>query len=185
MRRTSDYISALNAKSIELGAGPMTSMIQKNSFSGIVSNALTKFLDRHTAYTDNSDYAYPDLVGPTTGLEVKVAINPSKGGESHNGHCGWHMIASFEIIEDRLVWTCVRFALLKGITQPDSDWKYSKSTVNSSGSQRTETYTTTSVGRTKFLEGIAYLDRSLVPGWSKWKRDKNYRIADWSIFNVV
>lgn len=163
LNETGKIIDHLNNSLGSFGIDSLTSLIQRNNFSGIVSNILTKSFHNLTPYRDNSDHRYPDLIGPV-GLEVKCTVNPSKGGESHNGHAGWHVIASYEIVDTRLLWTCVKFADLEV-----ADWKYCGSKLNDNGSQRTETYTTTPAGRAKLLDGICYLNTDAVPNWRRWR----------------
>lgn len=80
--------------------------IQGNNFSGLVSNMLCDALNDHSPYKHNSHQAYPDLInasakvdGKLAGLEIKSTIQIGKGGESHNGDSGWHLIACFQIEE--------------------------------------------------------------------------------------
>lgn len=163
LRHTSDIINHLDSSLTEMGAPRLSSIIQRNNFSGIVSNVLTSSFDRHTEYKNNSDYQYPDLIGPV-GLEIKCTVNSSKGGESHNGHSGWHMVASYEMIDYNLQWTCIKFANLGR-----DDWKYCGSKINDGGSQRTETYSTSPSGRSKLLGGICYLNKDIVQNWNRWR----------------
>jgi hypothetical protein len=81
---------------------PLINFIQANNFSGIVSNMLTDALDQVSPYKHNHEQRYPDLKNSqhNTGLEVKAANKAGKGGESHNGHGGWHLIACFDLQAD-------------------------------------------------------------------------------------
>ena len=84
--------------SLEVGQS-LQSLIQGNNFSGLVSNIFSNAMDERSPYKHNHDQKYPDLIfsagngGQGVGLEVKATINVGKGGESHNGHSGWHVIA--------------------------------------------------------------------------------------------
>jgi hypothetical protein len=169
MAQTADVVSHLNNALSEKDMGPLSSIIQRNNFSGIVSNIFTKALDTHSPFKDNSDQEYPDLLSETDGLEVKCTFSASKGAESHNAHSGWHVIGSFDLVDSALVWTCMKFANLVAYDLPDSDWNYCGSKRNENGSQRTETYTTNTVGRGKLLSGICYLDTDMVPNWHRWR----------------
>jgi len=65
----------------------------------------------------------------------------------------------------------VMFADLIGHGRRNADWKYIGSKVNKkTGSQRTETYNTTSRGTTKLRHGTVYLDTSVVD-ISRWRID--------------
>lgn len=163
-------VGIVNSGLATAGLGSLDTFIQKNNFSGIVSNILTNSLDKHTPYRNNSDIAYPDLIADHgTGLEIKCTIRASKGGESHNGHSGWHLIASYEMDQGQLRFSCIKIADLVGYGQPDSDWNYCGSQRNEKGSQRTETYTTNPLGRKKLLDGIVYLDPQYAPNWKRWR----------------
>ena len=158
MNHSGRIITGINRYLVDEGLPPLTELIQANNFSGIVSNILTKAMDIHSDYKDNHDQRYPDLINSISadseGLEVKAAKKASKGGESHNGHSGWHLIASYHISENQLKFTCLKFADLVGFEVGEVDWKYQGSQRNENNSQRTETYVTTENGRAKLLEGI-------------------------------
>lgn len=150
---------------------PLSQYIQRNNFSGIVSNVLCDSFSRLTPFKHNHDQRYPDLIcsgasgTSPIGLEVKSTIRPGKGGESHNGHSGWHVIACYSLDEDSgdIRFVHVMFAELIAHDKRNADWKYSKSKVNKkTGSQRTETYATTPRGTAKLRHGTAYLDTEYV-----------------------
>ena len=135
MNHSGRIVTGINRYLVEEGLPPLTELIQANNFSGIVSNILTKAMDIHSDYKDNHDQRYPDLINrisaDSKGLEVKAAKKASKGGESHNGHSGWHLIASYHILDNQLKFTCLKFADLVGFEKGEIDWKYQ-------GSQRNE-----------------------------------------------
>ena len=100
---TQDLVARINANLLASGAKPLPRYIQGNNFSGLVSNVLCDALHEHSPYKRNSDQAYPDLINPNAkvggkpvGLEIKSTIQIGKGGESHNGHSGWHIVACFQ-----------------------------------------------------------------------------------------
>ena len=65
----------------------------------------------------------------------------------------------------------VMFAELIGHDRQNADWKYVGSKVNAeTGSQRTETYTTTPAGTAKLRHGTVYLDTSLINIF-RWRTD--------------
>ena len=187
---TQRIVRLLNATLLEAGSRPLPSYIQGNNFSGIVSNILCDCFDLLTPYKHNSHHRYPDLVcrdakGKTVaGLEIKSTIKAGKGGESHNGHSGWHLIACFEVTQKTgdVLFTHVMLAPLKGHNEKDSDWKYLGSKVNAiTGSQRTETYTTTLKGNTKLRDGSVYLDASRI-SFKRWKQERDEPVQRHSIF---
>ena len=158
-------------------AANLSAYIQGNNFSGIVSNILCDSFSRLTPYKHNHDQQYPDLIlRPTrglrnAGLEVKTTIRPGKGGESHNGHSGWHVIACYELDKTSgdICFIHIMFANLVGHGRAKADWKYVGSTVNKdTGSQRTETYVTTPGGTAKLRHGTVYLNRQKI-NVSRWR----------------
>ncbi len=191
MNATQSLVARINANLVASGARPLSDYIQGNNFSGLVSNVFCDALHEHSPYKHNSDQAYPDLINPAAktggkpaGLEVKSTIQIGKGGESHNGHSGWHLIACFSIEEKTGVvrFIHIMFAVLNGHTHPKSDWKYVGSKVNAeTGSRRTETYNTTAQGTTKLRDGSVYLDTTAVD-FSRWRVKRDGPRPDYSIF---
>jgi len=171
-------LAVINSNLLSTGAKPLYDYIQGNNFSGLVSNILCDALSEHSPYKHTSHQAYPDLVNPRVqengkpvGLEVKSTIQIGKGGESHNGHSGWHMVACYRIDREtcHIKFAHIMFAVLNGHTQPQPDWAYVGSKVNTvTGSRRTETYNTNLVGTTKLRDGSIYLDRAMV-NFERWR----------------
>lgn len=186
MNRTQRMIARIN-RSLRFGAGsPLIDFIQANSFSGIISNILTDSLAQVSPYKHNHDQRYPDLKNPSNGvgLEMKAANRAGKGGESHNGHSGWHLISCFDVEEEsgNVMFVHVEVAELVGFAEePEGDWHYYGSTVNEeTGSQRTETYSTTHRGTSKLRDGSVYLDTERVTTWQRWRHDQSYPIPPYS-----
>jgi transcriptional regulator with XRE-family HTH domain len=174
--------------SLETGQS-LQALIQGNNFSGLVSNLFSNTLAQCSPYKHNHDQRYPDLIYRTgkshkgVGLEVKTTINVGKGGESRNGHSGWHVIACYGFLETGDIrFIHIMFADLNGHQHPESDWTYVGSKVNAAtGSRRTETYVTTLAGTTKLRDGSVYLDTSKVD-FSRWRQARSTDIPTWSIF---
>lgn len=138
-------------------------------------------------FKHNHHQGYPDLLCNTTheGLEVKATIQVGKGGESHNGHSGWHTIICFERTPAGIEFIHVMFASLKGHRDRSADWKYVGSRVNQdTGSRRTETYTTTGAGTTKLRDGSAFLNPSRID-YSRWRQQRPGKAPAHSIFAKV
>ncbi len=109
--------------------------------------------------------------GKLVGLEVKSTVQIGKGGESHNGHSGCHVVACYRIDRESCHIKFVRImcAVLNGHTHPQPDWTYVGSKVNAvTGSRRTETYNTNLIGTTKLRDGSIYLD-PIVVNVKRWK----------------
>ena len=192
MNATQSLVARINANLLASGAKPLPAYIQGNNFSGLISNVFCDALHDHSPYKHNSPQAYPDLInssakegGKPAGLEVKSTIQIGKGGESHNGHSGWHLIACFKIEAETGVVRFIHlmFAVLNGHTHPKSDWKYVGSKVNSeTGSRRTETYNTTGVGTTKLRDGSVYLDPAAID-FKRWRQQREGAVPAYSIFS--
>ena len=191
MNATQEIVARINANLIASGGKVLPEYIQGNNFSGLVSNVLCDALNEHSPYKDNSDQAYPDLINPSVkkggkpvGLEVKSTIQIGKGGESHNGHSGWHLVACFliEPTTGNIRFIHLMFAVLVGHNQPDADWTYVGSKVNAdTGSRRTETYNTTLAGTTKLRDGSIFLDPSAVV-FKRWRQKRKGAVPPYSIF---
>jgi transcriptional regulator with XRE-family HTH domain len=191
MNATQSIVARINANLLASGAKPLPEYIQGNNFSGLVSNVFCDAINDHSPYKHNSHQAYPDLINPSVkgdgkaaGLEVKSTIQIGKGGESHNGHSGWHLIACFQI-EPRsgnVRFIHLMFAVLNGHNHPEADWTYVGSKVNSAtGSRRTETYNTTLAGVTKLRDGSVFLDPTAVV-FKRWRQKRNGPVPPYSIF---
>ena len=184
---TQELMAMLNYEISSHTGVPLSKLIQRNNFSGIVSNLLAVAMERRTDYVRNSDQEHPDLKhrDDGLGLEIKASVKPGKGGEGHNGLGGWHLIACYELDEESGL---IRFSnievaeLISHHQENDGDWKYMGSSVSDSGTQRTETYSTTARGTWKLRHGSAYLDPVVWSNWENLKRQmwRGGPVPDWS-----
>jgi len=191
MNATQSIVARINANLLVSGAKPLPEYIQGNNFSGLVSNVFCDAINDHSPYKHNSHQAYPDLINPAakkggkpSGLEVKSTIQIGKGGESHNGHSGWHLIACFRIEPQsgNIRFIHLMFAVLNGHNQTEPDWTYVGSKVNTTtGSRRTETYNTTLAGTTKLRDGSVFLDPTVVD-FKRWRQERKGDVPSFSIF---
>ena len=191
MNATQSIVARINANLLVSGAKPLPEYIQGNNFSGLVSNVFCDAIHDHSPYKHNSHQAYPDLINPAvkkggkpSGLEVKSTIQIGKGGESHNGHSGWHLIACFQIEPQtgNVRFIHLMFAVLNGHNNPEPDWTYVGSKVNAdTGSRRTETYNTTLAGTTKLRDGSVFLDPTAV-NFKRWRQKRKGVAPAYSIF---
>jgi transcriptional regulator with XRE-family HTH domain len=178
MNAAQRILAAINSNLVSNGGKPLYDYIQGNNFSGLISNIFCDALHEHSPYKHNSHQAYPDLINPRimderkpAGLEVKSTIQIGKGGESHNGHSGWHMAACYRIDRQacRIKFVHIMCAVLNGHTHSAPDWTYVGSKVNAvTGSRRTETYNTNLIGTTKLRDGSVYLDPTAV-NFKRWR----------------
>lgn len=187
LNHTQEIIHKINRNMlVEVGLH-LQGLIQGNNFSGLVSNVLSNSFNQCTPYKHNHHQRYPDLVNPMAGgegLEIKTTIQIGKGGESHNGHSGWHLIACFNFREDGDIrFIHAMFAQLVGHQYESADWTYVGSKTNATtGSRRTETYNTTLQGVTKLRDGSAYLDPNFIE-YARWRQMRSsVNPPSWSIF---
>jgi len=189
MNQTQSIFYLINTNMLAEVGRPLRELIQGNNFSGLVSNIFSDAMDANSPYRHNHEQRYPDLInrlaakGAGVGLEVKATINVGKGGESHNGHSGWHTIVCYEITDAGIEFVHVMFAILNGHAELEPDWKYVGSKVNEeTGSRRTETYNTTMKGRTKLRDGSVYLNSDKVK-YKLWRQQRLGVAPSWSIFS--
>jgi len=178
MNAAQRLLGVINTNLRAHGGKPLFDYIQGNNFSGLISNILCDALHDHSPYKHNSHQAYPDLInqnasekGKPAGLEIKSTIQIGKGGESHNGHSGWHLVACYRIDREtcHIKFVHIMCAVLNGHTQRNPDWTYVGSKVNVvTGSRRTETYNTNLIGTTKLRDGSVYLDPTVV-NFTRWR----------------
>jgi transcriptional regulator with XRE-family HTH domain len=190
LNRTQAMVHVMNRNMIEEVGSPLQGLIQGNNFSGLVSNIFSNCMDSASPYKHNHDQRYPDLInkkaakGKGVGLEVKLTVNIGKGGESHNGHHGWHVIACYNFTGGGdIVFVHVMFAELNGHRDANPDWSYVGSKVNvETGSRRTETYVTNLKGTTKLRDGSVYINSDAVQ-FRRWRQERDGAVPDWSIFS--
>jgi transcriptional regulator with XRE-family HTH domain len=171
-------VAVINGNLRAHGGRPLFDYIQGNNFNGLISNILCDAINAHSPYKHNSHQVYPDLINPKVseggkpiGLEIKSTIQIGKGGESHNGHSGWHLVACYRIDREtcHIKFIHVMIAILNGRTHAQPDWTYVGSKANAvTGSRRTETYNTTLVGTTKLRDGSVYLDPTVI-NFKRWR----------------
>lgn len=178
MKDTQNFFKTINSKT----GIKLSQLIQKNNFSGVVSNLFTHYMGEHSLYKPYSDQEYPDLMyaEKNIGLEVKACINYKKGGESHNGHTGWHIIVCYTILDDgNIEFIQALIANINGYEMGEgiSDWVYCKSKRNSNNSQRTETYVTNSIGTNKLRDGAVYINTDIIQ-YSKQLKSARNKLKD-------
>ena len=186
MDRTQAIFHHINKNMLEEVGRPLQQLIQGNSFSGLVSNVFSDAMDQNTFFKHNHHQKYPDLICSLNniGLEVKATVQVRKGGESHNGHSGWHTIICFQVTDSGIEFLHVMFAVLNGHNTNDPDWKYVGSKVNEeTGSRRTETYNTNLRGLTKLRDGSAFLNHDKIL-FARWRQKRDGTAPLFSIFSI-
>jgi transcriptional regulator with XRE-family HTH domain len=191
MNAAQRLLGVINSNLMSNGARPLYDYIQGNNFSGLISNIFGDALHEHSAYKHNSHQAYPDLINPRAGkakqvgLEIKSTIQIGKGGESHNGHSGWHMVACYRIDREtcNIKFVHIMCAVLNGHTHRHPDWTYVGKVNAVTGSRRTETYNTNLVGTTKLRDGSVYLDPTFIH-FQRWKARRIGEKPPWALISA-
>ncbi len=187
MDNTQRVILIVNRTLAENGFQPLSNYMQMNNFGGIISNTFTDALGNASPYKCNSLNKYPDLLDAETGIgiEIKTANKPGKGGESHNGHGGWHLVACYDLAKEtgNIQFCHVMIAELIGYDRGEIDWHFCRSTNVGGRTRHIETYYTTGRGTQKLRDGSIYLDETIVPEWRRWKVYRgDYEIPPYSPF---
>lgn len=176
MNLTQERIFRINLSLIESTGSPLIDYIQSNNYSGIVSNILTDVLGKVSSFEEHHDREHPDLKNEEdVGLEIKAANRAGKGGESHNGHGGWHLVAGFHTDDETgaIRFVHIQISSLERYREDADelqDWTYyGSSRDEETGAQRTETYSTTLRGTSKLRDGTVYLDTDRVENWKLWQ----------------
>ncbi len=86
------------------GLPTMEKLIRLNQYSGMVSDFLTRMLDRVSEFRRRPDTAFPDLENPRTnvGVEVKATTRVPWSTVGHNVASGWFLISEYDIDEKGL-----------------------------------------------------------------------------------
>jgi hypothetical protein len=160
-------IDRINKTFKENGLRPFFEIVQSNNFSGIISNVLTNQIGLVTSYSGGSERRGADLFSRKHGetLEVKTTLKVGKGGEGHNGHGGWHLIACYQVDDEGAIrFVHVMVANLIAFSGEPGDWARSGGTHHSGGAKtgHTETYGTTVEGTGKLRDGTVYRDKAVV-----------------------
>ena len=158
----------------------MPEYIQGNNFSGLVSNILCERLTSIRPTNTIPTRLIRTSINPNqgrkakpAGLEVKSTIQIGKGGESHNGHSGWHWWRASRLNQRQEIceFVHVMLAVLNGHTQPEPDWVYVGSKVNMPPAVAEPRHTTpTLIGTTKLRDGSVYLDPQSI-NFKRWRAE--------------
>lgn len=103
---------------------PLNKLIRINQYSGMVSDLITRALDKLSEFKRTRNTEYPDLKNPRTsvGIEVKATISEQPWSTvGHNVTSGWFLVFEFDINEKgspifRRVW-------IGELTEEDFIWR--------------------------------------------------------------
>lgn len=95
---------AINNGLSQYGMPPINKYIRLNQYSGIISDLLTRILDRISEFKKNPNTVFPDLKNPATGvgIEVKATTRNPWSTVGHNVASGWFLVVEYDIDEKGL-----------------------------------------------------------------------------------
>jgi hypothetical protein len=74
---------------------PLNKLIRINQYSGMVSDLITRVLDKLSEFKRTRNTEYPDLKNPRTGVGIEVKATTSEqpwGTAGHNVTSGWFLV---------------------------------------------------------------------------------------------
>lgn len=90
---------AINNGLLEYDLPSIDKLIRLNQYSGMVSDFLTRMLDKVSEFKKTPNTAFPDLENPRTGVgvEVKATTRAPWSTVGHNVASGWFLVAEYDI----------------------------------------------------------------------------------------
>ncbi len=169
-----DLLHGVNSFLVGEGVEPLERLLLGNSFSGLLSEVLVKYLARESAGLARNEKVggHPDLI-PThlyepggilrapEGIEIKTSRQPG-GWQGHNPEKCWLMVFRYvmpETIHSTEAAIRVRFAQVLCAELCEEDWSFSG---RSGGSRRTITASITETGMHKLRSNPVYEDPDFI-----------------------
>jgi hypothetical protein len=124
MKIVVEVFDAINDGLTKRGMPPLNELIRRNQYSGMVSDLITRALDRISEFKKTKNTEYPDLKNPSTGagIEVKATFSGQPWSTvGHNVTNGWFLVFELDINEKgspsfRRVW-------IGELTEGDFIWR--------------------------------------------------------------
>jgi hypothetical protein len=124
MKIVVEVFDAINDGLTKRGMPPLNEFIRRNQYSGMVSDLITRALDRISEFKKTKNTEYPDLKNLSTGVGIEVKATFSGQPWSTVGHNvtnGWFLVFEFDINEKgspsfRRVW-------IGDLTEGDFIWR--------------------------------------------------------------
>jgi len=104
METVRKIFEAINNGLSTYGLPTIDKLIRLNQFSGMVSDFLTRMLDRISEFKKLPNTAFPDLKNQRTGvgLEIKATTRSPWSTVGHNVASGWFLTAEYDIDDEGL-----------------------------------------------------------------------------------
>jgi len=114
---------AINRGLKAYGMPPLSQLIRRNQYSGLVSDFMTRMLDKFSDFEKLPNTAFPDLRNPRTsvGMEVKATTRSPWSTVGHNVASGWFLTVEYEIDEKGL--PAFRAVWVGELTEGDFVWR--------------------------------------------------------------
>jgi len=102
MKTAIEVFNAINDGLAKYGMPPLSELIRHNQYSGMVSDLITRALDRFSEFKKTKNTEFPDLKNPKTGAGIEIKATLSEQPWSTVGHniaSGWFLTFEFDINE--------------------------------------------------------------------------------------
>jgi len=124
MKTVTDVFDVINDGLIKRGMPPLSRLIRVNQYSGMVSDLITRALDKLSDFKRTRNTEYPDLKNPRTNVGIEIKATTSKQPWTTVGHnvtSGWFLVFEYDISETgspsfRRVW-------IGELTEEDFVWR--------------------------------------------------------------
>jgi len=124
MKTAIEIFNAINEGLTEYGMPPLSELIRRNQYSGMVSDLITRALDRFSEFKKTKNTEFPDLKNPKTGAGIEIKATQSEQPWSTIGHNvvrGWFLIFEYDINERGL--PSFRRVWIGELTEEDFVWR--------------------------------------------------------------
>jgi hypothetical protein len=124
MKIVVEVFDAINDGLTKRGMPSLNELIRRNQYSGMVSDLITRALDRVSEFKKTKNTEYPDLKNPSTGVGIEVKATFSEqpwGTVGHNVTSGWFLVLEFDI--DKKGSPSFRRVWIGELTEEDFIWR--------------------------------------------------------------
>jgi hypothetical protein len=114
---------AINEGLSKYGMPPINELVRLNQYSGMISDFMTRLLDRLSDFKKLANTDFPDLRNPGTGvgLEIKATTKEPWGTVGHNVARGWFLTIEYDL--DREGLPSFRTVWIGELVEEDFIWR--------------------------------------------------------------
>jgi hypothetical protein len=104
MKTVRSIFKAINEGLSKYDMPPINELVRLNQYSGMLSDFMTRLLDRLSSFKKLTNTDFPDLRNPSTGvgLEIKATTREPWGTVGHNVARGWFLTIEYELDSEGL-----------------------------------------------------------------------------------